>query len=224
PGPRAVIGGWGAAVDLVRRRVKEGLLSFSLTSEALKTDRPPTSFLGVAKLLRQEGPKALKGSKVVRVFAEAPGEVELALSFGASEERRIILVGCRRPDLLPELSVSSDTVVIPPFTVEPNKLKRIAQAAKKGVCFAFGSFAEDQWHINLRFIASLAVVYGMPRESALKALTLNAAKACGLPQVPLEVGARPDIAFFGGDPLDLRSPLICLIGNGRVVYSTKGGR
>ncbi len=223
PGDRSVVGGWGAVVDLIRRRVDEGVPALSVTQAALKDDRPPTSPLGVAELLERKAREALKGAKLLRIFASTPGETELALNFAASQGAAPVLVGCLCPDLLPQFSAPKETIVVPPFTVEVAKLKRIAQAARSGVSFAFGSFAEDQWHINNRFMASLAVAYGMPREAALRALTINAARASGLPSCALKVGVRPVIAVFRGDVLNLSSPLACLVAGGRVLYRTEGG-
>jgi imidazolonepropionase-like amidohydrolase len=68
--------------------------------------------------------------------------------------------------------------------------------------------------------ASLAVREGLDRETALRAITINPAKALGVAAEvgSLEVGKRADIVVWGGDWMDpMARPRTVLI-DGRIVF------
>jgi len=69
--------------------------------------------------------------------------------------------------------------------------------------------------------ASLAVRAGLDKESALRAITLNAAAALGLDDRlgSIEPGKDADLAIFDGDPLLPASRLTHTLIGGRVVYA-----
>jgi len=71
--------------------------------------------------------------------------------------------------------------------------------------------------------AALAVREGMPKDEALKAITLNAAEIIGVADRvgSLEVGKDADLVVFSGDPLDYRSVVELVIVDGEVVYERK---
>ena len=62
---------------------------------------------------------------------------------------------------------------------------------------------------NLPLYAALAVKAGLPRNAALKAVTINAAELLGIDDRvgSLEKGKNADLVIFDGDPLDLRSSI-----------------
>ena len=62
---------------------------------------------------------------------------------------------------------------------------------------------------NLPLYAALAVKAGLPRNAALKAVTINAAELLGIDDRvgSLEKGKDADLVIFDGDPLDLRSSI-----------------
>lgn len=69
--------------------------------------------------------------------------------------------------------------------------------------------------------AAQANKYGMDEEEALKAITINAARICGVGDRvgSLEVGKEADIAIFTGHPFDLwKTHTVATIINGQVVY------
>ena len=73
----------------------------------------------------------------------------------------------------------------------------------------------------LSLMASVAVGEGLPKEEALKAITINAARIIGLNANlgSLEPGKDADIVLFDGDPLDPRSKVVYTIIDGEIVYS-----
>jgi imidazolonepropionase-like amidohydrolase len=225
PGPGAVVAGLGAVIDLGRKNVVDGLLALSVSTDALSTAREPIALSGVGALLRERVPKALGGRTAVRVFANRQNDVETALSLAREHGVRAVLLGVERPDLLADLPAASDVILIPRPTIEPVRLKRIAAASERGVRVAFASWADDAWHVNVRFLASVANAYGLSHEAALRALTVNAAEACGLAGGgTIEIGGRADFSVFAGDPLDLRSPLLWVVADGAVCYASDDAR
>lgn len=224
PGDKAVLGGLGAHIDLSRRSVNNGFLSLSLTGSALYRAKKPMALSGLGEMLRKEVPDACGDAQTLRFYVDTINQVEMACDFAGTLNARPVLLGMARPDLLAPLPAAKKAIVIPKPTITPSQLKRMADASRKGVQFAFGSWAMDVWHVNVRFLASLAHHYGMPREAALKALTTNAAAACNWKSDgSLAEGQWADFVVYGGDPLDLSTPLLMLVSNGRTQHQTKKG-
>lgn len=91
----------------------------------------------------------------------------------------------------------------------------------KGILF---SLTTDHPTIPIQYLslmASVAVGEGLPREEALKAITINAARILGLDANlgSLEPGKDADIVLFDGDPLDPQSKVVYTIIDGEIVYS-----
>lgn len=94
---------------------------------------------------------------------------------------------------------------------------------KAGVLFAIND--EDGQHRgkNLPYNAGTAVAYGLTKEQALAAITLNAAKILGIADKTgsLETGKDANVVISEGDILDMRSSHITLVMiGGRIVSLT----
>jgi hypothetical protein len=94
---------------------------------------------------------------------------------------------------------------------------------KAGVLFAIND--EDGQHRgkNLPYNAGTAVAYGLTKEQALSAITLNAAKILGIADKTgsLETGKDANVVISEGDILDMRSSHITLVMiGGRIVSLT----
>jgi imidazolonepropionase-like amidohydrolase len=87
-----------------------------------------------------------------------------------------------------------------PFTL-PAKLHRA------GVAFAIASAEEAPHERNLPYHAATAAAYGLPRDEALKAITLYPAQIFGIADRvgSLETGKDATLIVTTGDPLDIRS-------------------
>ncbi len=74
---------------------------------------------------------------------------------------------------------------------------------------------------HLSVCLSLAVRAGLPREEALRAVTLSAAEHLGIADRvgSIEKGKDADIVVWNGDPLDARSRAIATIIDGETAYS-----
>ncbi len=85
--------------------------------------------------------------------------------------------------------------------------KTPAALQKAGVLFAINDAFEEARYRNLSYNAGTAVTYGLTKEQALSAITLNAAKILGVDATTgsLEVGKDANIIITDGDILDMKS-------------------
>lgn len=85
--------------------------------------------------------------------------------------------------------------------------KTAALLQKAGVTFAISDDDSQTRGRNLAFIAGTAAAYGLTKEEALAAITLNAAKVLGVADKTgsIEVGKDANIVISEGDILDMKS-------------------
>lgn len=93
-----------------------------------------------------------------------------------------------------------------------------SELAKAGVKFAFAVTSET----NVRLLpanAAMSVAWGLPRDAALKALTLNAAEILGIGDRlgSLEPGKIANLFVASGDPLEVRTAITHVVIGGRSV-------
>ena len=76
---------------------------------------------------------------------------------------------------------------------------------------------------SLPLCAGLAVKSGLPMEEGLKAITINAAKICGVDNRvgSLEVGKDADIAIFDGNPMEVFTKTLYTMIDGQIIYDEK---
>jgi imidazolonepropionase-like amidohydrolase len=93
-----------------------------------------------------------------------------------------------------------------------------AELARTGVKFTFA--VTNQTNVRLLpYNAAMSVAWGLSREDALKALTLNAAEILGLSDRlgSLETGKIGNLFIAKGDPLEVRTPITHVVIAGRNV-------
>lgn len=90
--------------------------------------------------------------------------------------------------------------------------KTPAALQKAGVLFAINDNSSNTRYRNLSYNAGTAVTYGLTKEEALSAITLNAAKILGIDDKTgsLEVGKDANIIVSEGDILDMKSSTILM--------------
>jgi len=88
--------------------------------------------------------------------------------------------------------------------------KTPAALQKAGVLFALNDDHEESRYRNLAFNAGTAAAYGLTREEALQAITLNTATILGIADKTgsIEVGKDANIIISEGDVLDMKSSII----------------
>ncbi|MBX3257063.1 MAG: amidohydrolase family protein [Chitinophagaceae bacterium] len=91
---------------------------------------------------------------------------------------------------------------------QPFKTPALLQNA--GVLFALNDHASNTRYRNLPFNAGTAAAYGLSREEALSAITLNAAKILGIAGKTgsIEAGKDANIIISEGDILDMKSSVV----------------
>ncbi|MCB9854914.1 MAG: amidohydrolase family protein [Phycisphaerales bacterium] len=109
-----------------------------------------------------------------------------------------------------------------PLTVNPYNLAQELSTA--GCSVAFMPVADNvKNHEQIRERAALLIRAGLKRETALKALTLNAAKYLGMEKDygSIDKDKKADIVLFDGDPLDPFAKVKMVIVGGEVVFDAK---
>lgn len=91
---------------------------------------------------------------------------------------------------------------------QPYKTPAVLQ--KAGVLFALNDGSDNTRYRNLSYNAGTAATYGLTKEQALQAITLNAAKILGIDDRTgsLETGKDANIVISEGDLLDMKSSTV----------------
>lgn len=85
--------------------------------------------------------------------------------------------------------------------------KTPGQLSKAGVLFALNDMSDNSKQRNITFNAGTAATYGLTKEEAISAITLNSAKILGIDNITgsIETGKDANIIVTEGDILDMRS-------------------
>lgn len=158
----------------------------------------------------------ISGLRPVVVHAERQAEIEAAVSFFVRRNMRMILLGGYDADRCAPLLVENKIPVI--LTgVYRNPLRRQraydgpytlpARLHAAGVLFCIAGARHDlSWNVrNLPYHAGVAAAFGLPRDEALKSITLNAARVLGVDDRvgSLEAGKHATMIVTNGDPLEM---------------------
>ena len=92
------------------------------------------------------------------------------------------------------------------------------ELSKAGVLFAFSSGVYDNVRL-VPFQAAMSVAWGLNRDEAIKALTVNAARIFGVDRAvgTIEAGKIANLVVVNGDPLEIRSQIRHVVIAGRDV-------
>lgn len=167
--------------------------------------------------LKYESVKGLfDKSQKLYVHANTVKQMLVALDFVKEFGFDVVIVGGSEswqiPDLLKQNNVSvilSQMHSLPTSADDdvdqPYKTPFILQ--KAGVTFAINDEDGSNRGRNLMFNAGTAAAYGLTKEQALQAITLNAAKCLGIDKQTgsIEVGKDANIIISDGDILDMRT-------------------
>jgi imidazolonepropionase-like amidohydrolase len=182
---------------------------------------------------------ALRGllTRATSLFIEADRESDIrnAVSIGKEFDLRVVIIGgaeaWRAADLLAARRVP---VIVDPFLDLPESFDRIgaridnaALLDRAGVTVAFyapGMHLSHDAGLAIRQGAGVAASTGMPREAALRAITLNPARIFGLDDHvgSLEPGRDADVVLWDGDPLEMTtSPDLVFVEGREVSLATR---
>jgi imidazolonepropionase-like amidohydrolase len=163
---------------------------------------------------------AVKGlfdkSQKLYIHANTVKQMLVALDFVREFGFDVVIVGGSEswqiPDLLKQNNVSvilgqphSLPTLADDDVAQPYKTPAMLQ--KAGVTFAINDDDGQTRGRNLPFNAGTAATYGLTKEQALQAITLNAAKVLGIEKQTgsIEVGKDANIIISEGDILDMRT-------------------
>jgi imidazolonepropionase-like amidohydrolase len=156
--------------------------------------------------------------------------VDFAKEFGFDVT---IVGGSESWQIAPLLKQNNLSVILGPSHALPTTVdddvdqpyKTPAALQKAGVLFAINDDFEEARFRNLAFNAGTAVTYGLTKEEALSAITLNAAKILGVDSITgsIEVGKDANLVISEGDILDMKTSLIsqCFIQGRNVSLNNK---
>lgn len=153
--------------------------------------------------------------------------LEDAIEFAETHDIRLVVLGASQAwKMADELASASIPVILGPTQALPSgadesydeQYAAPARLWEAGVKFAFATFSSPDSR-TLPFQAGNAVSYGLPREEALKAITLRAAEIYGLDDEigTIEVGKLANLIVTDGDPLEYSTRILHLIIGGREV-------
>ena len=153
------------------------------------------------------------------VHCDIVKEMLMAADFVKEFGFDVVIVGGTESYLIPELLKENNMSVILgrshqlPTADESHvdqPYKTAGRLQKAGVLFAINDDDDQVRGRNLPFNAGTAAAYGLTKEEALAAITLNAAKILGIENKTgsIEVGKDANIVISAGDILDMRSSII----------------
>src|SRR5580704_16003437 len=153
------------------------------------------------------------------VHADQVKQILVAIDFQKEFGFDLVLVGGSESFLIADLLKQNNVSVIlheehslPAMEDDDvdQPYKTPAQLQKAGVLFALNDGHEESRFRNLMFNAGTAAAYGLTKEQALQAITLNAARILGIDDVTgsLEAGKDANIVISDGDILDMRTSII----------------
>jgi imidazolonepropionase-like amidohydrolase len=168
----------------------------------------------------------VQGKKPVLVFADTARDIRNSVEFCTKQNLKMILAGgaeaWKEKALLKQKNIP---VILDPTMRLPDQedypydkpMTQPAELVAAGVPIAFASFNTD-FSRRLAQQAGNAVAYGLGRDEALKAVTLNAAKMFGLDDRlgTIEPGKMANVIVTDGDVLELRTQLRYLFIQGKL--------
>jgi imidazolonepropionase-like amidohydrolase len=211
-----------------RKEIREGLQQVEdLFDEAAVYIAARASDPALPTDLRFEAMReTLAGRKPVFVQASSMGQIESAVAWAVRRNLRIVIVGGHESDRVIPLLQRHDVPVIiggvhrlpgrrhaaydEPFTL-PGRLH------EAGVRFCIASGTGAAHERNLNHVAATAAAYGLPRDAALRAVTLSAAEILGVDDRvgSLQEGRSATLIVTNGDPLEITTDTLVAFIDGR---------
>lgn len=174
-------------------------------------------------VLRREIPLKAHVHRVDDIFTA----IRIAREFGLN----MTLDHCSEGHLIAEeLAAEGYPAIVGPDLTSRNKIevqnvafKTAGVLARAGALVAITTDHPVSQIQTLPLCAGMAVKSGLPMEEGLRAITVNAARICGVSDRmgTLEPGKDADIAIFSGNPMEVFTRTLYTIIDGRVVYEAE---
>ena len=171
----------------------------------------------------------VQGNLPIYIHANEVRQIEAAVHWANRHDVKIVLVGgkdaWRTTDLLQKYKIP---VIYEGVTSLPSRryedydqaYKGAALLHEAGIQFCIASSSGDASNVrNLPNHAAMAAAYGLPKDEALRSITLSAAEILGIdPQVgSLESGKDATLFIANGDPLEIRTNVLQAYIQGRKI-------
>jgi imidazolonepropionase-like amidohydrolase len=164
------------------------------------------------------------------VHAGTLAQIEAALAWAKEMQLKIVLVGGNDAwRLAPQLKETDTAVIVGPSTTLPLRRddgydsgwSNAAKLKEAGVrfCIASNGRGAETNERNIGYEAGLAAGYGLPKDEALKAVTLYPAQILGVADRlgSLEIGKAATLIVTNGDPLDFPTQVEAAFIDGRKI-------
>lgn len=216
----------------------QGPLLISLSPDVFSVNREPTSRVGAIDLLRRELARAkasadtplhsLSGRKRGALFvapsgADVRSAAEIADQFGL----QLAIVHDRDARDVAGVLKGKAPVIVGPLdsACEPRRARAAMLFEKAGVPVALAGGLPNGPADGLRVSAAIAAQNGLSAAAARRAITSVPAEVLGIADTIgcVKVGQRADLVVFSGDPLDLRSRVLAVYVDGRLVFRAASG-
>ena len=182
-------------------------------SAAAWSARDPRGSVATAADLEALQP-VLKGEQPLIVSADRAATIEGLVRFAEDEGVKVVLVGGAEAWLVADLLASASIpVVVDAFVYGAGSFDQVHGLADNAALLAEAGVSvvvSSNWTHNSRLLPQLAgnaVRGGLPREDAIAAVTSAPAAAFGLDGGRIAAGAPADLVVWGGDPLELGTPV-----------------
>ena len=170
----------------------------------------------------------LNGEIPLKAHAHRADDILTAVRIAKEFGLKMTLDHCSEGHLIiEELREAGFPAIVGPDMASRNKIevqnmafKTVGQLSKNGI---LTSVTTDHPVSKIQFLpicAGLAVKEGMPMEDGFRAITINAAKICGVDDRlgSLAIGKDGDIAIYDGNPMEVFTKTLCTIIEGKIVY------
>jgi imidazolonepropionase-like amidohydrolase len=214
-------------VESLKKKIEDAQ-AYLKAKDAAAADKniPPIAVdLGLEGLI-----PVIKGEVPVLIAANKASEIKAAVEFAAQYKLKLILNGgleaLKVTSLLKEKNVP---VILGPVLDLPDSedapydqaYARAGELHKAGIKFAFSTANDSPSGPGairvLPYHAGTAAAFGLPKEEALKALTIYPAQIFGVDKAigSIETGKVANLIVTDGDPLELRTKLKYMFINGK---------
>jgi imidazolonepropionase-like amidohydrolase len=168
------------------------------------------------------------GAQPIFVSADSEADIKDAVAFADRAKIRIVIVGGAESPLVASLLKQKNIPVVfgpvqdlptRPDSHQADRYRAGAALADAGVKFAFTIGGDETFERDLPYEAAESIAWGLSREAALRALTIDAAAILGVDKEvgSLEPGKLANLFIARGDPLEVRTEVTEVIIAGRRV-------
>lgn len=169
----------------------------------------------------------VKGEMPVLMVANSERDIKGAIEIADKYKLKLIISGAEDAwKLASTLKEKNIPVIIGPVTDLPNSedddydinFSHASKLHKAGVKFAFQT-ADAAYARNLPYQAGTSAAFGLPKDEALKAVTIYPAQIFGVDKLlgSVEVGKMANLIVTDGDPLEFKTNIKHMFINGKPV-------